>query len=429
MCITTLGVVAALAGPWAERSGPRKVAAAAGLCWSTGLLLSSAAVATHSLPLLYLGYGLFGGAGCGLGYISNVSNLIKFFPDRRGLATGLALMAFGGGAMVAAPLNEYLFSRFKRLPEYLGPESAVKTVVEHGRRFADVGGTMREVLVASASDVATLPGVAEGVYVLGTGSSGVGTAFLALATGYGVAMFSGAAGSRVPAPGWLPDGYTPPKEDTAMVTSANVHHNTALRTPQFYLLWTAVAGNAVAGLTVLSCAKTMMGDIFSSALPAIVTGGFAASYVAALSCGNSECPGGGWSVCRQICARRLCCAPKERSVARSLRVPRGGSARTHWMERRIRQTRPAEHLRVVRCAHTFGQCSPLPAFNPPRVRFPPPQASAFLYVYPSRTSHRWWQRRPQHCRFTCFAAAPSSSSPRTAACSVSFRRTSRMCLA
>lgn len=289
LCAVTLGVCTATLGPWAERSGPRKVATAAALAWSSGLAVTAVGVMNHMLPLCYFGYGILGGIGWGLGYISPVSTLMRWFPDRRGLATGLALTAFGGGAMVATPINELLMRYHFKTPEFLGGADDVSLVTEAGKRFAEVGGELREVVVATASDVANLPGVAEGVYAVGTGNTGASMTFLTLSVGYLATMLTGAFMQRVPAEGWTPKGWTPPSDDQQaqkMQTTASVDYTQALRTPQFYLLWGAVFGNAVAGVSVISCAKTIMGDVFGRALPAVVTGGFAASYVAALSAAN-----------------------------------------------------------------------------------------------------------------------------------------------
>lgn len=144
-CAFSLGFATFFLGSWAERAGPRKVAAMAACSWGGGLLLASAGVATHTLPLVYLGYGVLGGVGWGMGYISPVSTLMKWFPDRRGLATGLALTAFGGGAMIATPLNELLLSMYRVVPELLGSVDSVKLVTQDGVRFAEVAGHLREV--------------------------------------------------------------------------------------------------------------------------------------------------------------------------------------------------------------------------------------------------------------------------------------------
>src|SRR5437899_478584 len=120
VAIVILGISAAVAGKWLERVGPRTVGLTSALCWSSGFLLASLGIRLHQLWLLYLGYGVLGGCGLGLGYVSPVSTLIRWFPDRRGLAAGMAIMGFGGGAMIAAPLQEHLIRTFYRAPEYLG---------------------------------------------------------------------------------------------------------------------------------------------------------------------------------------------------------------------------------------------------------------------------------------------------------------------
>lgn len=195
-CALSLGVTTFTLGGWAERAGPRKVAATAAACWGGGLITAALGVYTHTLPLVYLGYGVFGGIGWGLGYVSPVSTLMKWFPDRRGLATGLGLTAFGGGAMVATPLNEHLLSTFRRLPEYLGSVDSVNLFTEGGKRFAEVGGAVKEVVVATQADVAGIAGAAEGVYAAGTGTAGVAATFLTLGALHFAAMMTGVRGPQ-----------------------------------------------------------------------------------------------------------------------------------------------------------------------------------------------------------------------------------------
>eukprot|EP00899_Mesostigma_viride_P010324 jgi/Mesvir1/19293/Mv10367-RA.1 len=316
--IFCLGVAAAIAGKWLEEVGPRTVGALAALCWGGGIMVGGLGVLTHQLPLLYAGYGVLGGCGLGLGYVAPVSTLIRWFPDRRGMATGLAIMGFGGGAMLATPLKEALLARFFRAPDYLGPLADVPLVTEAGRRMATMAGELREVVVATAADLAKLPvqGLPEGVYLVGTGSAGVAEAFFALGALYSCAMMAGAFSYRVPRPGWRPAGWvppgeaagnTPPSDDKTgavassatgddkskaavavnpMITRNDVHIDTALRTPQFWLLWTNLFCNITAGIGVLGVAKTLMGDIFGSTLPHVVTNSFAATYVLMLSVFN-----------------------------------------------------------------------------------------------------------------------------------------------
>ena len=134
VAIIFLGLAAAFAGKWLEEVGPRKVGVVAALCWGGGYLVGGLGIVEHQLWLLYLGYGVIGGCGLGLGYVSPVSTLIRWFPDRRGMATGMAIMGFGGGATIATPLKESLIRAFYRAPEYLGSVDTVNLVTEAGRR-------------------------------------------------------------------------------------------------------------------------------------------------------------------------------------------------------------------------------------------------------------------------------------------------------
>ena len=226
---------------------------------------------------------MIGGCGLGLGYVSPVSTLIRWFPDRRGMATGMAIMGFGGGAIIGAPLKRYFIRHFYEQPDYLGTVDQVNLVTEAGRRFAEVGGQMREVVVVGANDVAgMIVRGAEGVYVVGTGDVGVAGTFVTLGLIYFVVMLAAAFSYRLPAPGWKPAGWTPP--DAAhrakrMISTHDVHIDEALKTRQFYQLWIVLCFNVTAGIGVLSVAQTMMTEIFGTTLPGIVDGGFAATYV------------------------------------------------------------------------------------------------------------------------------------------------------
>ncbi len=208
-----LGSSAALFGAWLERVGPRKAGVVAAFCWSGGFMISALGVYLHQISLLWLGAGVIGGCGLGLGYISPVSTLIKWFPDRRGMATGMAIMGFGGGAMIGAPLADILMKHF-----------------------------------ATPSDV------------------GVAKTFIAMGLIYFVAMMCGAFGYRVPPPGWRPLGWTPPAIQGAMITSRNVHVSQAWRTRQFWLLWMVLCMNVSAGIGVIGIASPMIQEIFGGRL-------------------------------------------------------------------------------------------------------------------------------------------------------------------
>jgi len=184
LAILVLGLSAALFGRWVERAGPRKAMAVAALCFAGGFFVSALGISLHQIALLYLGYGVLGGCGLGIGYISPVSTLIKWFPDRPGMATGMAIMGFGGGALIAAPLSIALMDHFK-----------------------------------SAS------------------GNGVVESFLVMGVLYFVYMLFGAFTVRVPPDDWKPAGWTPASQPRKLVTSANVHVDVAWRTRQFWLLW------------------------------------------------------------------------------------------------------------------------------------------------------------------------------------------------
>ncbi len=295
VAIVSLGLAAAIAGKWLEDVGPRCVGVTAATLWGGGFIIGSLGIYTHQLWLVYLGYGVLGGCGLGLGYVSPVSTLIRWFPDRRGMATGMAIMGFGGGAMIGAPLKKFLLDYFAKAPDYLGAESAVNLITEGGRRFVEVAGEKVEVVVASATEAAqmAIPGDA-GVYIVGTGNTGATGAFLTLGIVYFIIMIIASFQYRVPAEGWAPKGYKPPSpEESAakMKTLDNVHINQAIKTPQFYQLWIVLCFNVSAGIGVIGVAKTMMSEIFGSApsgseLASIVTATFAGTYVLMISVFN-----------------------------------------------------------------------------------------------------------------------------------------------
>jgi MFS family permease len=290
IAIVFLGLSAALAGKWLEDVGPRKVGTVAAACWGGGFLIGGLGIQLHELWLVYLGYGVIGGCGLGLGYVSPVSTLIRWFPDRRGMATGMAIMGFGGGALVGTPLKQSLIDAFYEAPQYLGTVAQTSLVTEGGRRFAEVAGELREIVVVGANDVANMivPGP-QGVYVVGTGNVGVAQTFVVLGLLYFAVMLAAAFSYRVPAPGWKPAGWVPPDDAhraQRMISARNVHIDEALKTRQFYQLWIVLCFNVTAGIGVISVARTMMTEIFGTTLPTIVDGTFAATYVFMISLFN-----------------------------------------------------------------------------------------------------------------------------------------------
>ncbi|MEQ8938637.1 MAG: MFS transporter, partial [Gammaproteobacteria bacterium] len=290
VAIVFLGLSAAVAGKWLEKVGPRMVGSLAAVCWGGGFMIGGVGILTGQLWLLYLGYGVIGGIGLGLGYVSPVSTLIRWFPDRRGMATGIAIMGFGGGAMIAKFMIEPFIKFFYKAPEYLGSVNGIDLITdETGRRFAEVAGQLKEVVVVGLNDVPNMlvPGD-PGVYVVASGTVGVAEAFFTLGAIYFVIMMISDFSYRVPPEGWTPKGWEPPPEDKqhSMISQHSVHIDEALKTPQFYQLWIVLCFNVTAGIGVLAVAKTMMNEIFGTTLPDIVDFGFASTYVLMISVFN-----------------------------------------------------------------------------------------------------------------------------------------------
>ena len=216
-----LGSAAALWGGWLEHAGPRKAGVLSAICWAGSLVISALGVYTHQIWIMWLGSGVIGGVGLGLGYISPVSTLIKWFPDRRGMATGMAIMGFGGGAMIGAPLADKLMKYF-----------ATPTSV------------------------------------------GVWETFLVMAAIYFVFMIGGAMAYRVPASDWKPAGWTPPVKQgsNAMITTRHVHVSKVWGIPQFWLVWAALWLNVSAGIGILGMASPLLQEVFGGQLLGVAAG-------------------------------------------------------------------------------------------------------------------------------------------------------------
>ena len=280
VAIVFLGLSAAVAGKWLERVGPRVVGTVAAMCWGGGFLVGAVGIWTHQLWLVYVGYGALGGCGLGLGYVSPVSTLIRWFPDRRGMAAGMAIMGFGGGAMIGAPLKKWLLGLFYVAPQKV--DQGIEVVTRGARRVAEVAGELRDVVEVTENGV-------DIAYIAGTGSVGVAETFVVLGIAYFLVMLVASFCYRIPAEGWVPTGWTPPTEDAAqkkMISEHDVGIDRAVRTPQFYLVWIVLCFNVTAGIGVLGVAKTMMTEIFGTTLPGLVDEGFATTYVLMISVFN-----------------------------------------------------------------------------------------------------------------------------------------------
>jgi MFS family permease len=214
MFFVFLGLSAWLFGGWLEHAGPRKAGVVSAVCWCGGLVISALGVYQHQIWLMWLGSGVIGGIGLGLGYISPVSTLIKWFPDRCGMATGMAIMGFGGGAVIGAPLADKLMKHFAT------PDSV-----------------------------------------------GVWQTFLVMAAIYLVFMLAGALAYRVPPTGWKPAGWTPPAASgNAMITTRHVHASKVWGIPQFWLVWWVLCLNVTAGIGILGMASPLLQEIFGGQL-------------------------------------------------------------------------------------------------------------------------------------------------------------------
>lgn len=290
--IITAGLAAAAAGRWLETLGPRTIGLIAAGCWGGGYLVGGVGILTHQLWLLYLGYSVIGGTGLGLGYVSPIGTLLRWFPDRRGLASGMAIMGFGGGAMIGAPLKDFFIHLFFRAPEYLGSIDQLNLITESGRRYALMANERIEVVIVNAAEAAHMivPGP-EGVYALGTGSVGVAQTFFTMGILYLVIMVAAVLALRIPAPGWKPNshasGNAPVTESCTLVTRHHVDVDQALKTRQFYLLWVVFCLSITGGIGMLGVANTMIQDIFTTTLPGIVDAAFAGTYVVVISVFNT----------------------------------------------------------------------------------------------------------------------------------------------
>jgi MFS family permease len=230
IAIFFLGASAAIFGKWVQAQGPRKSGLVAALCWGAGFLIGALGIHLHDIRLVYFGYGVLGGCGLGIGYITPVSTLIAWFPDRRGMATGMAIMGFGGGALVASPLSVLLMKQF-----------------------------------ASPT------------------STGVMETWIVLGLTYLVCMSIGAFGYRLPAAGWQPRGWVPASaKQGALISKYDVTPAQAIRTPQFWYLWVVLCFNVTAGIGVLGQASAMIQEVFKGS----ITAGAAAGFVGLLSLFN-----------------------------------------------------------------------------------------------------------------------------------------------
>jgi len=240
--------------------------AVAAASFGGGLAIGAAGIHFHSLPLLYLGYGVLGGTGVGLGYTPPLQTLIEWFPDKKGIASGLCIAGFGSGALVFTPLVQSLMKFYAKIPEYLGPVSNFSTKVVDGRLFAEVDGKLIEVIEAGTKELAKLPyDLSEGLYVVGSGNTGAAEALATLGAGYFLVMLASSLSIVRPHPTYAP---APVVTDDAhpvapKVEVRNVTLDATMFTPQFHLLGFTFFSLATGGIGLFSVAKPMMSEVFT----------------------------------------------------------------------------------------------------------------------------------------------------------------------
>ncbi len=335
-----------------EKLGPRVTGVVGGSLFASAFAFASLAAQAHSLPVLFAGYGALAGLAVGTAYVPPISTLLKWFPDRKGVAAAMAVMGFGAGGMVAAPIIETLLAKFRKIPTYIGAAGDVPTVSRDGRLYVDLaslpadlaaaasnapastaaglGSTLREVVVANTASIAKLGSEAaatlkEGLYLVGTGSTGLAETFACLGGIYATAILASAFVFRLPPEGFNPalaaavtatTAHAPaaaaatttaaaaagtpaapaaPAAPTAVVKAPYPHAiepgsavtpAETLKTRQFWLVWAGMCFNSTAAYALIGAGKTMLTDIFGGAYPAVVTSAFAATFVSMLSAFN-----------------------------------------------------------------------------------------------------------------------------------------------
>ena len=334
-----LGITTSTLGSWVESVGPRKAALVGSALWSSALLTTAAGVHWHSLPLVYLGWGVLGGMGWGMLYLAPITAVMKWFPDRRGLAAGVALSAFGAGAAIAPSVIQGCIDYYAVAPDYIGPlqmnlgdslssalhitDHVTLTTLEDGTQVvaesSKLGTPGTQVVVATETDIAKhsfhLHG--PGAYVLGTGDSGTSSALATLSVCYGGLGVLGARYMRLPHPNWTPESSTQ-ESAAASNTSPSIAEKTSelsdnnyglpvdyvvRRTMQFPLLWLSVFGYATGGLALVSSSKVLLTDLWANLAPSLVTPAFATAYVSSLGFGMAA-GRFGWSALSDKIGRR-----------------------------------------------------------------------------------------------------------------------------
>jgi len=282
--IASGGICAALFGKWTMKVGTRFSMTCGGALFGSAFALTALGVQMHSLPMVYAGNTLVG-IGYGMTYTPPIQALMEWFPDKRGMASGIVISGFGSGALFFAPMMNMLSAKYAKMPEFLG--QSIETVNEGGKLFTKIGDSMQEVVYATASDLAKLPypELSEGFYLVGSGNTGVAGAMATIAAIYGATVMTSGFLIKKPTPGYIPQGWTPPATSTGG-SESNVNVSTVMKTPQFWLLFSTSTMLCTGGMGLMSVAKPMISEVFSSSMPSVVTASFASSYLLALAGGN-----------------------------------------------------------------------------------------------------------------------------------------------
>lgn len=217
--------------------------------------------------------------GYGCSYTPPIQALLEWFPDKKGLASGIVIAGFGSGALFFSPMMNYLTKTFSTIPTYLG--KSLETVTEGGKLFAKAGDGLQEVVYATAADLAKLPysGLAEGFYLVDSGNTGVGMSLATMAAIYAGTICTSAFILKKPGPNFVPAGWTPPPVSADSSGGSNVNVANVMRTPQFWLLFTTSTLLATGGMGLMSVAKPMISEVFTGSMPNLVTASFASSYL------------------------------------------------------------------------------------------------------------------------------------------------------
>lgn len=290
------GLSATLLGKWQVKVGPRKSNMLAAITFGGALGLGALGIHYHCLPLLYLGYGFLGGVGMGFGYTPPVQTLMQWFPDKKGIASGITIAGFGSGALIFTPIFQSLMQKFSKLPDYLGPAENYVTKIMDGKLYADVNGQFTEVVQAGAAELAKIPfTLSEGLYVVGTGNTGAAAALATMGAAYFTVITASSLMIKNPHPSYVPEGMaaaspvtsTDNKQPaTAIVKGPDMTVDEVMKTSQFPLLGLTFFCLASGGMGLFSVAKPMMSEVFSKVLPTVVTSAFATKFVLMVSGGN-----------------------------------------------------------------------------------------------------------------------------------------------